>query len=69
LQPHKAAFASLGQSVLDPWNPLPVRRVLSASYMVYDMTLGHGKIIDQLSWLSIRAECRSRLNHRPGATR
>ncbi|MGH7865943.1 MAG: acetoacetate decarboxylase family protein [Candidatus Binataceae bacterium] len=37
------------QSVLDPWNRLPVKRVLSASYMVYDMTLGHGKIIDRLS--------------------
>jgi len=36
------------QSVLDPWNCLPVKRVLSANYMVYDMTLGYGKIIDRL---------------------
>jgi acetoacetate decarboxylase len=36
-------------SALDPWNRLPVRRVLSASYLVYDMTLGGGTIIDRLA--------------------
>lgn len=36
-------------SALDPWNRLPVKRVLQASYLVYDMTLGFGKIIDRLS--------------------
>jgi len=35
-------------STLDPWNRLPVKRVLQASYMLYDMTLGFGKIIDRL---------------------
>ena len=36
-------------SMLDPWNRLPVKKILSASYMVYDMTLGFGKVIDRLS--------------------
>jgi acetoacetate decarboxylase len=35
-------------SKLDPWNVLPVKRVLSASYTVSDMTLGFGKVIDHL---------------------
>jgi acetoacetate decarboxylase len=35
-------------SLLDPWNLLPVRRVLQASYMLSDMTLGFGKVIDRL---------------------
>jgi acetoacetate decarboxylase len=35
-------------SRLDPWNLLPVKRVLQASYMVSDMTLGFGKVIDHL---------------------
>jgi|YelNatPaOPRAMG01_1025707.scaffolds.fasta_scaffold08098_6 acetoacetate decarboxylase len=35
-------------TTLDPWNRLPVKRVLSASYLVYDMTLGFGKVIDRL---------------------
>jgi acetoacetate decarboxylase len=40
------AFAE--HSALDPWDRFPVKRVLSASYLVYDMTLGFGKVIDQL---------------------
>lgn len=40
------AFAE--SSSLDPWGRLPVKKVLSASYMVYDMTLGFGKVIDRL---------------------
>lgn len=40
------AFAE--SSRLDPWNRLPVRRVIQASYMVSDMTLGFGKVIDHL---------------------
>jgi acetoacetate decarboxylase len=40
------AFAE--SSRLDPWNRLPVKRVLQASYMVSDMTLGFGKVIDRL---------------------
>ena len=35
-------------STLDPWNRLPVKRVLQASFMTYDMTLGYGKVIDRL---------------------
>ena len=35
-------------SRLDPWNLLPVKRVLHASYTVSDMTLGFGKVIDRL---------------------
>jgi acetoacetate decarboxylase len=35
-------------SRLDPWNLLPVKRVLRASYTVSDMTLGFGKVIDRL---------------------
>ncbi len=40
------AFAE--SSRLDPWNTLPLKRVLQASYMVSDMTLGFGKVIDRL---------------------
>ena len=35
-------------SRLDPWNLLPVKRVVQATYMVSDMTLGFGKVIDHL---------------------
>jgi len=35
-------------SRLDPWNLMPVKRVLQASYMLSDMTLGFGKVIDHL---------------------
>jgi acetoacetate decarboxylase len=35
-------------TALDPWNHLPVKHTLGANYMVYDMTLGFGKIIDRL---------------------
>jgi acetoacetate decarboxylase len=35
-------------SSLDPWNLLPVRRVVQASYMISEMTLGFGKVIDHL---------------------
>ncbi len=35
-------------STLDPWNRLPVKRILGGSYTVYDMTLGFGKVIDRL---------------------
>jgi len=35
-------------SALDPWDRFPVKRVLSVSYLVYDMTLGFGKVIAQL---------------------
>lgn len=34
--------------MLDPWNALPVKKVVSAGYTVYDMTLGWGKVIDRL---------------------
>jgi acetoacetate decarboxylase len=40
------AFAQ--SSAFDPWNRLPLKRVLAASYQVYDMTLGYGEIIDRL---------------------
>jgi acetoacetate decarboxylase len=40
------AFAE--SSRLDPWNRLPVKRVIAASYMLSDMTLGFGKVIDRL---------------------
>lgn len=36
-------------STLDPWNVLPVRKVVASSYLVFDMTLGWGKIIDRLT--------------------
>ena len=35
-------------SRLDPWNLMPVKRVLQSSYMLSDMTLGFGKVIDHL---------------------
>jgi acetoacetate decarboxylase len=35
-------------SRFDPWNRLPVNRVIQASYMLSDMTLGFGKVIDRL---------------------
>ena len=35
-------------SRLDPWNRLPVKRVLQASYVLSEMTLGFGKVIDHL---------------------
>lgn len=35
-------------SRLDPWNRLPVKRVLQASYSLSNMTLGFGKVIDRL---------------------
>jgi acetoacetate decarboxylase len=40
------AFAE--SSRLDPWNRLPVKRVLQASYVLSEMTLGFGKVIDHL---------------------
>jgi acetoacetate decarboxylase len=35
-------------SVLDPWGKFPVKRVVAANYLVYDMTLGYGKVIERL---------------------
>ena len=35
-------------SRLDPWNRLPVKRVIQASYVLSEMTLGFGKVIDHL---------------------
>jgi acetoacetate decarboxylase len=35
-------------SKLDPWARLPVKRVIQASYMLSEMTLGFGKVIDHL---------------------
>jgi acetoacetate decarboxylase len=35
-------------SRLDPWNRLPVKQVIGASYTLSDMTLGFGKVIDRL---------------------
>lgn len=35
-------------SVLDPWSRFPVKRIVGASYMVYDMTLPCGRVIDRL---------------------
>jgi len=40
------AFAE--SSRLDPWNRLPVKRVIQANYTLSDMTLGFGKVIDHL---------------------
>ncbi len=40
------AFAE--SSRLDPWNRLPVKRVIQASYVLSEMTLGFGKVIDRL---------------------
>ena len=35
-------------SRLDPWNRLPVKQVIGASYVLSEMTLGFGKVIDRL---------------------
>ena len=35
-------------SRLDPWNRLPVKKVIQASYALSEMTLGFGKVIDHL---------------------
>jgi len=35
-------------SKLDPWGRLPVKKIIQASYMVSEMTLGFGKVIDRL---------------------
>jgi acetoacetate decarboxylase len=40
------AFAE--SSRLDPWSRLPVKRVIQASYVLSEMTLGFGKVIDRL---------------------
>ena len=40
------AFAEASR--LDPWNRLPVKRVIAANYMLSEMTLGFGKVIDRL---------------------
>jgi acetoacetate decarboxylase len=40
------AFAEASR--LDPWNRLPIRRVIQASYSLSEMTLGFGKVIDRL---------------------
>jgi acetoacetate decarboxylase len=40
------AFAE--SSRLDPWNRLPVKRVIAANYVLSEMTLGFGKVIDRL---------------------
>jgi len=40
------AFAE--SSRLDPWNRLPLKRVIQASYVLSEMTLGFGKVIDRL---------------------
>jgi acetoacetate decarboxylase len=40
------AFAECSR--LDPWNRMPVKRVIQASYLLSDMTLGFGKVIDRL---------------------
>lgn len=44
----KGSISFAERSSLDPWDRFPIRRVLSASYMLYDMTLGFGKVIDHL---------------------
>jgi len=40
------AFAEA--STLDPWNRLPVKRIVQATYSLSEMTLGFGKVIDRL---------------------
>lgn len=40
------AFAE--SSRLDPWNRLPIKRILQATYTHSEMTLGFGKVIDRL---------------------
>jgi len=40
------AFAE--HSALDPWGRFPVRKVVAATYQVYDMTLPCGRIIDKM---------------------
>lgn len=35
-------------SALDPWGRFPVKRVLGATYMVYDMVLPCGRVIDRM---------------------
>lgn len=40
------AFAE--SSVLDPWGRFPVRRVVAATYQVYDMVLPCGRVIDRM---------------------
>lgn len=36
------------QSALDPWSRFPIKRVVGASYSVYDMVLPCGRVIDRL---------------------
>lgn len=40
------AFAESSQ--LDPWNRLPVKRIIQANYVRSEMTLGFGRVIDHL---------------------
>lgn len=40
------AFAE--HSSLDPWDRFPVKRILKATHMVYDMVLPKGRVIDRL---------------------
>ena len=40
------AFAEASR--LDPWSRLPVRKILHANYVLSEMTLGFGKVIDRL---------------------
>jgi len=40
------AFAEASR--LDPWNRLPVKRIVQAGYTLSEMTLGFGKVIDRL---------------------
>jgi acetoacetate decarboxylase len=36
------------QSAFDPWGRYPIKRIVGASYNVYDMTLPFGRVIDRL---------------------
>jgi acetoacetate decarboxylase len=37
-----------GASVLDPWHRLPVKQMLSSSYMFFDFELSYGRILETL---------------------
>lgn len=37
-----------GASVLDPWHRLPVKQMLSSSYMIFDFELSYGRILETL---------------------
>jgi len=37
-----------GESVLDPWHEIPVKKMLSSTYMIFDFELAYGRILETL---------------------